>query len=138
MNNFTKTNVGEEARVELHDRLHLTGAEVSINRLPAGACVPFVHSHRQNEEIYAVLEGSGKAVIDGEEVTLSAGDWLRIAPAAKRQFFAAENSGIKYVCIQVKAGSLEEYTATDAVIKKIRKKGGAGARQGARAAFLLF
>ena len=116
MNNFTKTNVGEEARVELHDRLHLTGAEVSINRLPAGACVPFVHSHRQNEEIYAVLEGSGKAVIDGEEVTLSAGDWLRIAPAAKGQFFAAENSGIKYVCIQVKAGSLEEYTGTDAVI----------------------
>lgn len=116
MNNFTKTNVGEEARVELHDRLHLTGAEVSINRLPAGACVPFVHSHRQNEEIYAVLEGSGKAVIDGEEVTLSAGDWLRIAPAAKRQFFAAENSGIKYVCIQVKAGSLEEYTGADAVI----------------------
>lgn len=116
MNNFTKTNVGEEARVELHDRLHLTGAEVSINRLPAGACVPFVHSHRQNEEIYTVLEGSGKAVIDGEEVTLTAGDWLRIAPAAKRQFFAAENSGIKYVCIQVKADSLEEYTGTDAVI----------------------
>ena len=116
MNNFTKTNVGEEARVELHDRLHLTGAEVSINRLPAGACVPFVHSHRQNEEIYAVLEGSGKAVIDGEEVTLSAGDWLRIAPAAKRQFFAAENSGIKYVCMQVKAGPLEEYTGTDAEI----------------------
>lgn len=116
MNNFTKTNVGEEARVELHDRLGLTGAEVSINRLPAGAGVPFVHSHKQNEEIYAVLEGSGKAVIDGEEVTLSAGDWLRIAPAAKRQFFAAENSGIKYVCIQVKTGSLEEYTGTDAVI----------------------
>ena len=116
MNNFTKTNVGEEARVELHDRLHLTGAEVSINRLPAGACVPFVHSHRQNEEIYAVLEGSGKAVIDGEEVTLSAGDWLRIAPAAKRQFFAAADEGIRYLCIQVRENSLESYTANDAIL----------------------
>ena len=37
MANYTITNIGNEARVELHDKLSLTGAEVSINRLPAGA-----------------------------------------------------------------------------------------------------
>ncbi|MDE7162493.1 MAG: cupin domain-containing protein [Clostridia bacterium] len=116
MNNFKKVSVSEEARVELHDLLGLTGAEVSINALPAGASVPFVHSHKQNEEIYAVLEGEGKAVIDGESVALKAGDWVRIAPAAKRQFFAAADKGIKYICIQVKAGSLEGYTMGDAVV----------------------
>lgn len=116
MNNFKKVSVAEEARVELHDLLGLTGAEVSINALPAGASVPFVHSHKQNEEIYAVLEGEGKAVIDGESVALNAGDWVRIAPAAKRQFFAAADKGIKYVCIQVKENSLEGYTMTDAVV----------------------
>ena len=116
MNNFKKASVAEEARVELHDLLGLTGAEVSINALPAGASVPFVHSHKQNEEIYAVLEGEGKAVIDGESVALKAGDWVRIAPAAKRQFFAAADKGIKYICIQVKAGSLEGYTMGDAVV----------------------
>lgn len=41
MKNYTKTNIGNEARVELHDKLALTGAEVSINQLPAGAGVPF-------------------------------------------------------------------------------------------------
>lgn len=116
MKNFAKTHVGEEARVELHDSLALTGAEVSINTLPAGACVPFVHSHKNNEEIYGVVSGSGKAVIDGETIELVAGDWLRISPAAKRQFFASNDRSITYVCIQVKAGSLEGYTATDAVI----------------------
>ncbi len=116
MSNFTKVNVGQEARTELHDKLSLTGAEISINNLPAGASVPFVHSHKKNEEIYAVLSGSGKAVIDGESVELNAGDWLRISPAAKRQFFAADNSPISYICIQVKSGSLEEYTASDAVV----------------------
>ena len=116
MNNFKKVSVAEEARVELHDVLGLTGAEVSINALPAGASVPFVHSHKQNEEIYAVLEGEGKAVIDGESVALKAGDWVRIAPAAKRQFFAAADKGIKYICIQVKENSLEGYTMTDAVV----------------------
>ncbi|MDE6791133.1 MAG: cupin domain-containing protein [Clostridia bacterium] len=116
MNNFKKVSVAEEARVELHDLLGLTGAEISINALPAGASVPFVHSHKQNEEIYAVLEGEGKAVIDGESVALKAGDWVRIAPAAKRQFFAAADKGIKYICIQIKENSLEGYTMTDAVV----------------------
>ncbi len=41
MKNYTKTNIGNETRVELHDKLALTGAEVSINQLPAGAGVPF-------------------------------------------------------------------------------------------------
>ena len=117
MANYTKTNVGNEARVELHDKLGLTGAEVSINQLPAGASVPFVHSHKNNEEIYGILSGAGKAVIDGEEVALAAGDWLKIAPAAKRQFFAADDSAIAYVCIQVKEHSLGGFTADDAVIE---------------------
>ena len=117
MANYSKISVGQDARTELHDALSLTGAEVSINNLPAGAGVPFVHSHKQNEEIYVVLSGRGKAVIDGETVELAAGDWLRLSPAAKRQFSAAADSAISFACIQVKENSLEEYTANDAVIE---------------------
>ena len=116
MNKFNKVSIGDEARIELHAKLALTGAEISVNTLPAGASVPFIHSHKQNEEIYAVLEGEGAAVIDGEKVALKAGDWLRVSPAAKRQFFAAADKAIKYICIQVKADSLEGYTMTDAVV----------------------
>ena len=116
MKNYTKTSIGNEGRVELHDALGLTGAEVSINALPAGAGVPFVHSHKENEEIYGILSGHGKAIIDGEEIPLAAGDWLRIAPAAKRQFSAADDAGIVFVCIQVKANSLGGFTAGDAVV----------------------
>lgn len=116
MANYKKINVKDEARAELHDALELTGAEVSVNSLPAGASVPFVHAHKQNEEIYAVLAGKGTAVLDGESVALTAGDWLRIAPVVKRQFFAANDEGIKYICIQVKEHSLEGYTMSDAVV----------------------
>ena len=117
MANYSKISVAQDTRTELHDQLGLTGAEVSINNLPAGACVPFVHAHKQNEELYAVLSGKGKAVIDGETVELKAGDWVRIAPAAKRQFFAAEDSAISFICIQTKQNSLEGYTMTDAVVE---------------------
>ena len=118
MSNFTKVSVAKDARTELHDKLALTGAEISVNNLPAGAGVPFVHSHKQNEEVYIVLSGNGKAVIDGETVELNAGDFIKIAPAAKRQFFAGENSSIIFECIQVKENSLEGYTADDAVISE--------------------
>mgnify|MGYP002591382384 FL=1 len=116
MANYAKTNIGNEGRVELHEKLSLTGAEISINQLPAGASVPFVHSHKNNEEIYGILSGKGKAVIDNETIELTAGDWLRISPAAKRQFFAADDSGITYLCIQVKENSLGGFTADDAVL----------------------
>ena len=116
MANYTKTTIGKENRIELHEKLSLTGAEISLNELPAGANVPFVHPHKENEEIYGILSDKGKAIIDGEEISLSTGDWLKIAPAAKRQFFASDVSGITYICIQVKENSLEHFTAEDAVI----------------------
>jgi len=116
MANYTKVNAAEGARTELHDQLGLTGAEISVNNLPAGAGVPFVHHHKKNEEIYLILSGKGTAVIDGETIDLKEGDWIRIAPAAKRQFSAAADSAISYICIQVRENSLEEYTAEDAEI----------------------
>ena len=44
-------------------KLSLTGAEISLNELPlAGANVPFVHSHKENEEeIYGIFSVNGKA-----------------------------------------------------------------------------
>ena len=116
MKNYAKTNVKSDGRAELHEVLGLTGAEISINSLPAGAGVPFVHSHRNNEEIYGIISGKGKVVIDGEEITLSAGDWLKIAPAAKRQFSASNDEGITFICIQTKENSLGGFTADDAVV----------------------
>ena len=118
MANFNKISVAKDARTELHDKLGLTGAEISINNLPAGAGVPFVHYHKKNEEIYFVISGKGQAIIDGETVELTAGDWLRVAPKARRQFSAAADEGISFICIQVRENSLEEYTADDAIVEQ--------------------
>ena len=76
----------------------------------------YFHPTSFNEEVYGILSGKGKVIIDGEEIALAAGDWVRIAPVAKRQFFAAEDEGISFVCIQTKENSLEGFTANDAVV----------------------
>lgn len=115
--NYKKISSENAPRVELHEKLGLTGAEISINTIDAGNGVPFVHSHKQNEEIYYILSGSGKAIIDSEEIELAIGDWIRISPNGERQFFASKNNSISYICIQVKENSLEEYTQNDAIIK---------------------
>lgn len=99
MANYAKTNIGNEGRIELHETLSLTGTEISINKLPTGASVPFIHSHKNNEEI-----------------NLTTGDWLRISPAGKRQFFASKDSELTYICIQVKENSLEGFTTDDGII----------------------
>ena len=70
-----------------------------------------------DEEIYGILSGKGFITIDGEKIELQAGDWLRIAPDGKRQISAASDSPIGFICIQVKAGSLEGYTMTDGVVQ---------------------
>ena len=117
MNKFDKISILEADRCELHDKLNLTGAEISVNVIPAGSAVPFIHSHKVNEEIYAVLDGKGTAVIDGVNIAITVGDWMRVSPSANRQLFASENKALKYICIQVKADSLEGYTSTDAILQ---------------------
>ena len=117
MSNFMKVSSENAPRVELHNKLGLTGAEISINTIQAGEGVPFIHSHKQNEEIYYVIDGSGKAVIDNEEIDIVTGDWIIISPIAERQFFASKDNSLSYVCIQVKENSLENFTANDAIIK---------------------
>ncbi len=117
MKNYGKINVPEETvRAELHDQLGLTGAEVSINNIPAGGGVPFFHSHKQNEEIYIILSGKGTAILDDEAIELKAGDCLRVDPACSRKIAPAADSAMRYICIQTKAGSLEAFTGSDGVI----------------------
>jgi quercetin dioxygenase-like cupin family protein len=44
------------------------------------------HRHDQAEEIYVVIGGSGRAVLDGETVELRSLDAVRVAPPVARAF----------------------------------------------------
>lgn len=116
--NYTVSSMGniqELGRVTLNERLALTGSEVSINELPAGASVPFVHAHKRNEEVYVILNGKGRMYVDGDEFGVEAGDVLRIDPAGERCIKADEQSSIKFICIQTEAKSLVQFTQNDGV-----------------------
>ena len=44
-----------------------------------------IHRHREQEEVYLVLEGTLTVVIEGEEHVLEAGELVRVAPIVRRQ-----------------------------------------------------
>jgi mannose-6-phosphate isomerase-like protein (cupin superfamily) len=55
------------------------------------------HYHGQAEEIYYVVEGSGKMELDGERRTVSPGDAVLIPPGALHQITAG-GEGLRFLC----------------------------------------
>src|SRR3954468_23910443 len=51
----------------------------------------FAHRHREAEEIYVVLAGSGRVKLDDELVDLIELDAVRVGPGVARQFEAGRN-----------------------------------------------
>jgi mannose-6-phosphate isomerase-like protein (cupin superfamily) len=104
--------MGFHGKYFIGKELGLTGCEVSLNRLPAGKGMPFVHSHEKNEELYIVLRGSGAFFIDGEEFPIQEGSLIRVAPAGERAWQAGTED-LYFICIQAQAGSLTQATLED-------------------------
>lgn len=99
--------------------LGLTGCEVSVNCLPAGTGVPFVHAHKQNEELYIFVRGEGVFYIDGKEFPVREGSLVRVAPEGERACKAGA-ADLYYICIQTQAGSLQQATFDDGVRKETK------------------
>jgi len=117
--NYKATSVGDlqaRGRVTLHSELSLTGSEISINELPPGVSVPFVHSHKRNEEVYIVVKGKGRFYVDGDEFEVAEGSVIRVDPAGARCITADSQSSIRYICIQTEAKSLVQFTEGDGVM----------------------
>ncbi len=105
---WTKTNFGRLRDRSPRDapmrwklaRDALRSPELGVSRFTyePGARMPFGHRHRQQEELYVVVAGSGRAKLDGEVVELATWDVLRVAPAVVRSF-AAGPDGLDVICI---------------------------------------
>jgi mannose-6-phosphate isomerase-like protein (cupin superfamily) len=61
---------------------------VSFFRYPADFRVPFGHKHREQEEAYVIVEGSGRMRAGDEVVDLKQWDIVRVAPQVVRGFEA--------------------------------------------------
>jgi uncharacterized cupin superfamily protein len=69
-------------------RTQLGAVQVGINYLivKPGQREAFAHRHREAEELYVVLSGSGRVRLDDDVVELAPLDAVRVAPGTTRRF----------------------------------------------------
>ncbi len=107
---------GFEGKQFVKDATDATSCEISFGTLPAGASVPFFHSHKENEENYIILSGAGKFQVDDTVFDIAEGSVIKVATNCDRNLKCTSSRPMTYICIQAKEGSLGGYTMTDAAI----------------------
>ncbi|MEA2211452.1 MAG: hypothetical protein QOF83_1400 [Solirubrobacteraceae bacterium] len=65
-------------------------------RLRAGKRSPFVHRHTRAEEIYVILNGTGRLKLDDEIIDVRALDAIRVDPEVARAFEAGSH-GLEFL-----------------------------------------
>jgi len=71
---------------------------VSLWSYEANLRVPFAHSHREQEEAYVVVAGSGRIRLDDEVHELKPWDVVRVAPGVVRGFEAGPE-GLEVIAV---------------------------------------
>jgi mannose-6-phosphate isomerase-like protein (cupin superfamily) len=84
------------------------GLEMSLNVVPPGKAMPFLHKHQQNDEVYVVIGGRGQFLVDGECIDVAEGSLLRISPPAARAWRNNSEAPLYFLCIQYRADSVIE------------------------------
>jgi quercetin dioxygenase-like cupin family protein len=81
-------------------RKHLDSRDLGISlfRYAANLRSPVAHSHREQEEAYVVVAGSGRVLLDGDVHELRQWDVLRVAPEVVRAFEAGPD-GLDIVAV---------------------------------------
>lgn len=98
--------------------LKATGSEISFQYLNPGEGTPFLHSHKQHEELYIIVKGEGEYQVDGNVFPVSEGTVVRVAPDGVRALRNKGKEAMVMMCVQYRAGSFgkEDDIAADANI----------------------
>jgi mannose-6-phosphate isomerase-like protein (cupin superfamily) len=100
----------------IRDLLSLSSMQISMNKLPAGAAVPFLHRHRENEEVHIFIGGTGQMQIDGDILPVGEGSIVRISTTGNRGLRNTAQEPLFYICIQAREGSLNVDTFDDGIV----------------------
>ncbi len=71
--------------------LGLAKSGVSLFDVGPGFKIPWGHRHRDQEEVYIVLRGSGEIEIDGERHRLDPETMVRVASGTKRKVYTGDD-----------------------------------------------
>ena len=97
-----ENSMGDRAPgVELRfGRKHLDSRDLGVShvRYEPNLRAEFAHSHREQEEAYVVVAGSGRMIVDDELLELRQWDVVRVAPEVVRAFEAGPD-GLEMIAV---------------------------------------
>jgi quercetin dioxygenase-like cupin family protein len=96
----------------LRNLLGSAGLEMSLNVVPPGKGMPFLHRHRQNDEVY-VVGGRGQFLVDGECIDVREGSVLHLGPPTARAWRNNSDAPLYFLCLQYRADSVIEGGTAD-------------------------
>lgn len=97
-----------KGKLFLRKLLGSAGLEMSLNVIPPGKAIPFLHRHQQNDEVYVVVAGQGQFLVDSECIGVREGSVIRISPAGARAWRNNSDAPLYFLCIQYRADSVIE------------------------------
>jgi quercetin dioxygenase-like cupin family protein len=81
------------------------------------------HRHRDQEELYLLLEGSGRAHVDDEVLTLEPLDTLLVEPATVRQLFNDTEADQLWLVVGAPAEAVNTLEMTEGQLRELYPDG---------------
>ena len=91
----------QEARFA-HGDLDAQQSGISLQRVKPGKRHAIAHRHKEMEEIYVVISGSGRIKLDDKVEEIGALDAIRIGPSVTRSFEAGDD-GLEFLAFSPRA-----------------------------------
>ena len=96
-----------DAKLFIGQPMGFSSMEVSLNRIAPGTGSPFMHQHREHEELYLFLQGHGQFLIDGTVIPVEAGTLVRVEPEARRAWRNNGDTDLEFIVVQANRHSLK-------------------------------
>ncbi len=102
-----------EGKVFAKDELGLTSSEISFNTMHPNTAIPFIHKHKENEEIYIGIKGKGQLLLNDNYVEIKEGSVVRVATNTERAIRNNTAELFTFIVIQAKENSIQGSNISD-------------------------
>jgi len=103
---FPNSSIKMEGKIFVKELLGLTSSEISFNIMKPNSSIPFIHKHRENEEIYIIIKGTGQILLNDTTYKIENGSIIRVSPDTERTIRNNSNKDLTFIVIQGKMNSI--------------------------------
>lgn len=96
--------------------LGATGGEFSFQLFQPGTESGFLHTHKQHEELYFFLSGTGEFQVDGQVFPVQEGSVVCVSPDGRRSVRNNGTSPLTMLCVQYRGNTFTAEDASDGEI----------------------